>query len=684
MAPSNPTEFYLDANATTPVLTPILNSVIEAMTENFGNPSSSHTSGLLAKDLLEQTRTKGKGILGTKEGELLFTSGATEGIQTAVVSSISHYMQTASSTIDKPLLMYGATEHKAVPNTLKHWNETLGLHAELVEIPVNKDGKLDHAFIERYVPHAVMICTMAVNNETGVMQDLLKLEEVIRKNNPNVAWLVDCVQALGKVSINMDAITIDYAPFSGHKLYAPKGIGFLYVRSGQPYIPFIAGGGQESGMRSGTENLPGIAGLNTLFSLITEERGMFHTTNQLKLHRKLLVDALQDTFPCVTFHSKPEVSVPTTINFSLEHYTGKEIIDLFDAAGIRVSGGSACSSGVSSSFVLEAMGLDEWQCNNAIRMSFGPADSTEFIESACKAIRSIKQLLSNCDKENDILELHRSRWQGITQLTYQNESSWLFVSPSKEAIIVNPVAALIPKFKRIFSEYGIEVKAFIVNRTKGGSDSLIHNTESTFGKSVHIFDSASIKHAGVLLASDNWKVKSVISKQGSFLDLEFESTESAMPVVVSGIQNNANRLDCYANKVLIIAQNRIFFNGNINRSNQSMGLTKNDIHNTHIADSFCAINWIKTNNGVVLDIREWGEHKVSSNLLTKISQQGLASVVNIPAGRLVNAFIDGTLSPEVSYLLLCRSGKRSKQQMTTMQSLGFRNFANLTKGLALL
>jgi len=172
--------------------------------------------------------------------------------------------------------LYGATEHKAVPESLKHWNHILDIHAEIKAIPVDKDGMLDLDFIAKEVPNALMICTMAVNNETGAEQDLSKLETVIRSNNPNTYWMVDCVQALGKVELDIAKTSIDYAPFSGHKLYAMKGIGFVYIREQAPFTPFIAGGGQESGLRSGTENLPGLASLNAIFDeLLGQGRGVF-------------------------------------------------------------------------------------------------------------------------------------------------------------------------------------------------------------------------------------------------------------------------------------------------------------------------------------------------------------------------------------------------------------------------
>ncbi|MDX1728821.1 MAG: cysteine desulfurase family protein, partial [Pseudoalteromonas tetraodonis] len=356
-------QVYLDANATTPVLPCIAEVVCHAMQICFGNPSSPHITGIQAKHLLEQTRQKARIVIGAQQGDILFTSGATEGIQTAIVSTL---INAKNHTKPNPVLLYGATEHKAVPNTLKHWNTVLEINADIIAIPVNRDGILDLDFIAQHIDNALMICTMAVNNETGVYQDLSAIEKVIRSRNSQVTWMVDCVQALGKQQLNLSETTIDYAPFSGHKLYAPKGIGLLYIRQGSPYTPFIAGGGQESGMRSGTENLPGIAGLNKLFSLLLDKQDeTFKSTDVLNLYRDKLHSALVDTFGSITFNHDFACSVPTTLNFAVNDLTSKEVIDLFDAAGIRVSGGSACSTGATQSFVLDAMGASQWQSENA-------------------------------------------------------------------------------------------------------------------------------------------------------------------------------------------------------------------------------------------------------------------------------------------------------------------------------
>ena len=255
--------------------------------------------GVLA--YMEDTRQLGKQLIGAEKGRLLFTSGATEGIQTSVVSAL---IAARTNTIEKPVLLYGATEHKAVPNTLKHWNELLEINAEILAIPVDSKGILDHDFIAKHIKNALLICTMMVNNETGAAQDITALDKVIRDNNPNVFWMVDCVQGLGKQALNLDKTSINYAPFSGHKLYAPKGIGFLYLSENAPLTPFIAGGGQESGARSGTENLPGIAGLKKLFELMLENTdSVFKSVDELNGYREQLASALTYTFDEIVFNN---------------------------------------------------------------------------------------------------------------------------------------------------------------------------------------------------------------------------------------------------------------------------------------------------------------------------------------------------------------------------------------------
>ena len=454
-------QIYLDANATTPVLPCIADVVSHTMQICFGNPSSPHITGIQAKHLLEQTRQKARTVIGASDGDILFLSGATEGIQTAVVSTL---INAKNHNKKNPVLLYGATEHKAVPNTLKHWNSVLEINAKVLAIPVDSNGILDLEFIAQHIDDALMICTMAVNNETGVYQDLKAIEHTIRSRNSDVSWMVDCVQALGKQQLALSETTIDYAPFSGHKLYAPKGIGLLYIRSGSAYTAFIAGGGQENGMRSGTENLPGIAGLNKLFSLLLDKTdSTFKSTDVLNVYRDQLHCALSDTFGDITFNHDFAYSVPTTLNFAVNDLTSKEVIDLFDAAGIRVSGGSACSTGASTSFVLDAMGATTWQSENAIRLSFGPATTEQEIAHACRCIRALKPILqANClivsDSTTPTQEVCAL---GLTQFRHLGACSWLYVSDNKHAVIIDPISELIPRFEKIANTQNLTIAAIL-------------------------------------------------------------------------------------------------------------------------------------------------------------------------------------------------------------------------------
>ncbi|MFG6486935.1 aminotransferase class V-fold PLP-dependent enzyme [Roseateles sp. BYS78W] len=378
-------EIYLDANATTPVLPEARLAALSAMEDDFGNPSSTHGSGLKARALIDGVRAKARRVLGAPTGQLLFMSGATEGIQTAVLSALNALRQRREQGDGRAeLLLYGATEHKAVPEALRHWNALLRLDLPILAIPVGTDGRHDLTWLQRHAPRAGLVCTMAANNETGVVSDLDGIQHALA-GSPAL-WLVDSVQALGKLALDLSARPIDYAPFSGHKLYAPKGIGLLYVRDGAPLTPLITGGGQEGAKRSGTENMPGIAALGAVFTAL--EAGRFQPPDVMQAYRTRVCAALQEAFPGVVFNADPATSLPTTINFSVPGLSSKLLLDLFDAAAIRVSGGSACGAAKSQpSDVLRAMGLAPWRCASAVRLSFGPATTADLVDETCRRLR---------------------------------------------------------------------------------------------------------------------------------------------------------------------------------------------------------------------------------------------------------------------------------------------------------
>lgn len=386
---------FLDSNATSAVLPAASVAASACMAQCYGNPSSSHSHGLVAKHLLEQTRAMAGAVIGVGEGALVFTSGATEAIQTAVLSALCAIRERrAAGQAAGELLLYGATEHKAVPEALAHWNQVLGTGLVLQALPVDQYGRHDVAALARLLPNTALLCTMAANNETGTISDLGGIAQLLGTTAHRPLWLVDGVQALGKIDLQLPARGVDYAVFSGHKLHAPKGIGLLYVRRGAPFTPLVVGGGQEGGLRSGTENMPGIAALGAVLQALQQD-DTFASHATLKALRDQLERALRSAFPAIVFNTPLTHSLPTTLNFSVLGLPSKQVLDVFDAAGLRVSAGSACSAGKAApSHVLVAMGLPAWRCESAVRLSIGLLSTEAQVTAACDAIARCGQALA--------------------------------------------------------------------------------------------------------------------------------------------------------------------------------------------------------------------------------------------------------------------------------------------------
>lgn len=376
-----------------------VDAATQAMAELFGNPSSSHSKGLQAKAILNRARFYAAKVIGAKLEEVVFTSGATESIQTAMLSALCDVKQRLEGREKtEALLVYGATEHKAVPQALAHWNCILGLNLEIRALPVNSQGRHDLEILSQWLPRTALLCTMAANNETGVVSDLEGVETILTVSQSKALWLVDCVQALGKLTLNLQKTRIDYAAFSGHKLYAPKGVGMLYVRTGAPWTALMVGGGQEAGLRSGTENIPGIAAFGAVLQLLADQK-IFHTPETLKGFRDQLASALCDAFPRIVFNTPLAHALPTTLNFSVPYVSSQMLLDIFDAAGVYISAGSACSAGkAESSDVLVAMNLPQWQASSAVRLSFGPLVSADDIAAGCLAIARCGQLIEASER----------------------------------------------------------------------------------------------------------------------------------------------------------------------------------------------------------------------------------------------------------------------------------------------
>ncbi len=679
-------EIYLDCNATTPVLPRIAQAVEHVMEHVFGNPSSSHISGLQARYILDSTRRLGRALIGAGTGRLIFTSGATEGIQTAVLSALIHGRDNQQG--QKRWLLYGATEHKAVPQALEHWNELLKLNAELKAIPVDRDGILDHNFIAEHVGAAYMICTMAVNNETGVQQDLKALEQVIRANNKSIPWMVDCVQSLGKQQLNLEETSIDYAPFSGHKLYGPKGIGFLYVRPSAPFSPLIIGGGQEQGQRSGTENLPGIAALHALFELLLDQdQQVFKDHDTLSGYRQQLLAALRGAFPTLELNHDLDKSVPTTLNFSVRGVPSRDIMDVFDAANIRVSSGSACSSGVSRSFVLDAMGLEEWRSCSAIRLSFGPATDVETINAACERIgESARALQQSCLLIADTTEDIDSDLDGVVQLRFDTRCCYLLIDKAaKEMAVIDPLPELAERIERLVACQHYEVKAVLTTEPQAS-------------------DSPAAMLAQLLCASGceatrdavGWPVKATDDclKVGQ-RKLYRIGSRSPIYLLSSPLANHEQAKTCPKADFAFIGEQRdpqVFEN----LVHHETLLLASEDHDFRVTQRICELadecvqcelvdvdltqqqEWLARPDTLVVDVREQQEHQVSDLGIQ-------AEVINVPLTRLAQFIYEHADEYRNRPIVcMCRSGHRSAVAAQVLARLGFSQVSHLSGGTALL
>ena len=455
------TEIYLDGNATTAVLPAAIAAAADAMGQRYGNPSSSHGTGLKAKAVLDQARACALRLLGVGDGRLMFNSGATEGIQTAVLSALVALRERRERGVAiGSLLVYGATEHKAVPESLAHWNRLLGLNLTLHKLPVDHDGAHDLAQLRVLAPQAALVCTMAANNETGIITDLAAISALLTDTGSAAYWLVDCVQALGKLDLNLSATRIDYAPFSGHKLYAPKGVGMLYVRAGAPFTPLIMGGGQEGGQRSGTENMAGIAALGAVLAAL-EQGGTFRSHHELASFRARLADSLRAALPGVVFNHPFDKSLPTTLNFSVPGLTSRELMDVFDAAQVRVSSGSACSAAKAApSYVLDAMQAPLWRSAGAIRMSFGPLADEATIADACRRIeRCGAALRASCLIPSERTAVPHD---GLLQLGVEGACSWMVLdAASRSCIVIDPLPDMTGRIESYVRCQNYQVQAIV-------------------------------------------------------------------------------------------------------------------------------------------------------------------------------------------------------------------------------
>ena len=366
---------YLDHNATTPVSNRVRRRMNQALKDHYGNPSSFYGIGRKSAELMEQARRQVADAIHADPSEIFFTGCATESNNAVLKSTSAHFYPQKKKIVSTPI------EHPSVMNTLAYL-ETQGVVVEYCA--VDSKGRILLAEMERRVDdETFLVCCMLANNETGVIQDIAAVTKIAKQHGALV--LTDCVQALGKIPIDVHEWGVDYASFSAHKLYGPKGVGALYVKQGSPFTPLLHGGHQESGMRAGTESLHNIVGFGAACQDVNRLLAHAEQTRTLK---EQLIQRLKEIKPDSVINSPEAECLPNTVSITFPNVDNAGLMAILDYHGIAVSAGSACSTGDNApSHVLKAMGLSDQATRATIRVSLGWDTSARDIQYATQVIQ---------------------------------------------------------------------------------------------------------------------------------------------------------------------------------------------------------------------------------------------------------------------------------------------------------
>lgn len=383
----NKIEHYFDWAATSPADSQILNESLNATLKNWGNPSSSHSIGKEAKAVLEEARKKSAEILGVTAEKIFFTSGGTESDHIPILSILNRPK--------KGSVLISSIEHPAVREMaleLKKCGWTVDF------IPADKNGIITPQAVEKKLTQdTALVCVMSVNNETGAIQPIYEIADTITKfseGKRKPKFHVDCVQAAGKIPLNLSYKGIDSAAISAHKICGPRGIGILYIADA--FEPFLKGGGQEKGIRSGTENVFGAVAISKALEKYwisdSNQAAKERLENQINYTQnfiKKLAELKSCTIIPETRILNPENYSPWVVQASFENIPGQVMLRALDAEGFYISTGSACSSRKNNRPVLEAMHVTPQVSENAVRFSFGPLSTKEGIEELFEKIKKI-------------------------------------------------------------------------------------------------------------------------------------------------------------------------------------------------------------------------------------------------------------------------------------------------------
>lgn len=369
-------EIYLDNSATTKPYKEVVDKMLQALTEDYANPSSLHRKGIEVEKSIKLIRQNIAKSIGAKDKEIYFTSGGTESNNT-IIRGIANLNKKRKNHIISTVI-----EHPSVLNTLKDL-ELEGF--EITYLKVDENGKIDlNELKESIKPSTCLITIMHVNNEIGSIQPIAEIGKYLKTLDEKVYLHVDAIQSYGKINFRPSKYNIDFMSVSGHKFHGPKGIGFMYIKENNRLKPLLTGGGQEIGIRSGTENVPGIYGLGEAVKIINQDlNAVIEKISKLKdMLKREIVNNIDD----IKVNS-PEDGVCHILNISFRGVKGEVLLHYLEQKGIYVSTGSACSSKKKGSHVLNAIGLKPDEIEGAIRFSLSDTNSEDQIKEVVNVLK---------------------------------------------------------------------------------------------------------------------------------------------------------------------------------------------------------------------------------------------------------------------------------------------------------
>ena len=371
---------YLDNAASTPVHEKVIEEMIPYFREQYGNPSSIHRHGRLANAAIQNSRKRIASLINANSNEILITSGGTESNNTAIYGI-------ASQNKGKHVIT-SAIEHDAILEPCKRL-EKEGYRISF--LPVDKYGFVNPEDLKKEISNDTCLITiMYANNEVGTIQSIKKMVQIAREKN--IIFHTDAVQAVGKIPIDVKELGVDLLSISSHKINGPKGVGALYIRNGVAISPLILGGGQENGLRSGTENVASIIGFGMACELA--KNNMNENTDHLKKLTTKLTTRVLHEIPATTLNGHPDMRTPNNTHFTFLGVNGEDLIIKLDENKISASTGSACSVKIQkASHVLKAMGFSHEQVTGSLRLTVGITNTEQEIDQTVDVLKNVVQEL---------------------------------------------------------------------------------------------------------------------------------------------------------------------------------------------------------------------------------------------------------------------------------------------------